>query len=42
MILDPKTSLEYLAEVEYKHGFRGAVAVSEAMNEALVSQNGGV
>ena len=34
-ILDPETRLEYLVEVEYKAGFRGAGAVADAMKEAL-------
>lgn len=34
-ILDPETRLEYLVEIEYKAGFRGAGAVADAMKEAL-------
>lgn len=35
MILSPETRLEYLAEIEYKAGFRGVGAVASAINEAL-------
>ena len=33
-ILDPKTTVEALAEIEYYAGFNGSTAKQEAVNEA--------